>query len=239
MDVSVTAAPHLDARTRITEAAARLLAEGGFAAVTTRAVARAADSTAPTIFRIFGDKDGLMDAVAEQVIASYVAAKSEGAAQENGDPVEDLRDAWRGHVGFGLANPDLSVLMSTPGRVQRSPATTAGAGVLEARVRRVAAAGLLGVSESHAVAMIHAAGTGTVLALLHQPRPSRDYSLASDMLEAVLGAILAGTSAPPASDLAPLAVALMTAIPELPALSAAERRLLNEWLTRSIDALSG
>ncbi len=238
MSASVTADLRLDARARITEAAARLLAEGGFAAVTTRAVARAADTAAPTIFRLFGDKDGLMDAVAEHVLATYVAAKSERAARENGDPVENLRDAWRTHVDFGLANPDLFVLLNTPGRAERSPATTAGAGVLEARVRRVAAAGLLGVSEPRAVAMIHAAGTGAVLALLHQPRNSRDSSLSDGMLEAVLGAVLAATPAPTASDLAPLAVALRTAVPHLPALSQAERGLLNEWLTRSITAMA-
>ena len=205
--------------------------------MTTRAVARAAGTAAPTIFRLFGDKDGLMDAVAEHVMASYVAAKSDRVALENGDPVANLRDAWRAHVDFGLANPDLFVLLSTPGRAERSPATTAGAGVLEARVRRVAAAGLLGVSESHAVAMIHAAGTGAVLALLHQPQESRDCSLSDGLLEAVLGAVLAGTSAPPASDLAPLVVAVRTAVPELPALSEAERGLMNEWLTRSLTAL--
>lgn len=239
MTVSVAADLHPDARARMIEAAARLLAEGGSAAVTTRAVARAAGTAAPTIFRLFGDKDGLMDAVAEHVLATYVAAKSEQAALENGDPVENLRDAWRAHVDFGLANPDLFVLLSTPGRGERSPATTAGAGVLEARVRRVAAAGLLGVSESRAVAMIHAAGTGVVLGLLHQPQGSRDYALSSSMLEAVLGVVVAATSAPPASDLAPLAVAVRTAVPELPALSEAERRLLNEWLTRSITAMPG
>jgi len=228
---------HLDARSKITQAAARLLRDGGAAGVTTRAVARAAGVPAPTIFRLFGDKDGLMDAVAEHVMAAYVDAKSQQASHEDGDPVEDLRDAWRTHIDFGLANPDLFVLLSTPGRLKRSPATAAGANVLEARVGRVAAAGLLGISESRTVELIHAAGTGAVFALLHQPPESRDTSLPDTLLEAVLHAVLTTTPAPPASNLAPLAIAFRTTVPDLPALTDGERRLLTEWVTRTIADL--
>lgn len=243
MSLSVKVDGPTDARSKIIGAAARLLREGGAVAVTTRAVAQAAGVPAPTIFRLFGDKDGLMDAVAEHVMTTYVAAKSEQASSEHGDPVEDLREAWSRHVEFGLANPDLFVLLSTPGRLERSSATTAGVGVLESRVARVAAAGLLGVPEPRAVELIHAAGTGTVLALLQQPAPSRGASLADSlladtMLEAVLHAILATTPAPPASDLTALAIAFRTAVPDLPALTEGERTLLTEWLSRTIDNLA-
>ncbi|MGF2047081.1 helix-turn-helix domain-containing protein, partial [Enterococcus gallinarum] len=54
-----------DVRERIIAAAADLLQDGGTAAVTTRAVAERASTQAPTIYRLFGDKDGLLDAVAE------------------------------------------------------------------------------------------------------------------------------------------------------------------------------
>jgi AcrR family transcriptional regulator len=226
-----------DARSAIVDATARLLRDGGAAAVTTRAVAQAADVPAPTIFRLFGDKDGLMDAVAEHVMATYVAAKSAKAAEENGDPVDDLRAAWRDHLDFGLANPDLFVLLATPGRLNHSPATAAGADVLAARIARVAAAGLLRVSESRAAAMIHAAGNGVVLALLGQAEASRDAGLADAVLDAVLNGILAASPAPPASDLAALTVAFLAAVPELPALSSGERALLAEWLTRAVSDL--
>lgn len=168
-------------------------------------------------------------------MATYVAAKSEQAAREDGDPVQDLRDAWRTHVDFALANPDLFVLLATPGRLHRSPATAAGAAVLEARVAQVAAAGLLSVSESQAVALIHAAGTGAVFALLYQPPESRDTSLPETMLEAALQAVLTTTPAPPTTRLTPLAIAFRAAVPDLPALTAAERTLLTEWVTRTID----
>jgi len=226
-------------RSKVTQAAARLLREGGVHAVTTRAVASAAGVPTPTIFRIFGDKDGLMDAVAEQVMATYVAAKSELASHEDGDPVDDLREAWHAHVEFGLVNPDLFVLLSTPGRLARSPATDAGADVLAVRVRRLAEAGLLAVPEPQAVGLIHAAGTGAVLALLHQPAENRDTSLADTMLEAVLRSVLTTTPALSASNLAPLAIAFGTVVPHLPGLTAGERQLLAEWVDRTISEISG
>ena len=225
------------ARSKITEAAALLLRESGVRGVTTRAVARAAGVPAPTIFRLFGDKGGLMDSVAEHVMAAYVAAESEQESLPHGDPVEDLRRAWRTHIDFGLENPDLFVLLSTPGRLAHSPATAAGAGVLEARIGRLARAGLLGMPESRAVGLIHAAGTGAVFTLLQQPAGSRDASLPDTMLEAVLRAVLTSTPAPPASDVLPLSIAFRAAVPDVPGLTDAERRLLTEWLGRAITAL--
>src|SRR4029453_18252619 len=114
-----------DVRGAIVEAAARLLREGGVRAVTTRGVGEAAGVQPPTIYRFFGDKDGLVDAVAEHVMATYVAAKSPSASL---DPVADLRSGWRTHVEFGLANPGLFGLLHNPDR--HSPATAAGLSVL-------------------------------------------------------------------------------------------------------------
>lgn len=226
-----------DAHSRIVVAAARLLHDGGARAVTTRAVAQAAGVPTPTIFRQFGDKDGLLDAVAEHVMAAYTAAKSERAADENGDPVEELRAAWRAHIDFGVANPDLFALLSEPGRLQRSPATAAGVKVLEARVARAAAAGMLRVSERRAVDMIHASGNGVVLTLLARPEEERDPGLADAMIEAVLGEILTTKPVASVSSPAALAVTFLAAVPDLPALSGPERTLLTEWLTRTIAEL--
>src|SRR3954452_18482594 len=97
----------MDTRTRIVTAAAALLADGGRDAVTTRAVAAAAGVQAPTIYRLFGDKTGLLDAVAEHGFQAYLGGK----AAPDGDPVECLRAGWDLHVGFGLANPGLYALM--------------------------------------------------------------------------------------------------------------------------------
>ena len=237
MPVSSAAETRDGARSEIVAAAARLLREGGARAVTTRAVAQAAGVQPPTIFRLFSDKDGLLHAVAEHVMADYTAAKTAKAADEDGDPVADLRAAWHTHIDFGLANPDVFLLLVEPGRLQHSPAVAGGAEVLHARVARVAAAGLLKVSEPRAVDMIRAAGTGAVLTLLSQPAEERDPGLVDALLEAVLADILTSTPAPPASDSVAVAVTFRAALPRLPALSDAERTLLSEWLTRAIAEL--
>lgn len=222
-------------RADIVAAAAELLRTGGARAVTTRAVAQAAGVQTPTIFRTFGDKEGLMEAVAEHVMAGYAADKTMKAATEDGDPVDDLRAAWHAHLQFGLANPEVFLLLTNPGRLQRSPATAAGADVLRERVGRIAAAGLLRVSEARAVDMIRAAGTGAVLTLLSEPEPERDLGILDELLQAVLGNILTATPAPPASDVGAVVNAFRAAMPDLPTLSDNERSLLSEWLDRAIS----
>ncbi|MGD9959242.1 TetR/AcrR family transcriptional regulator [Nocardioides sp.] len=226
------------ARARIVEAAVRLLREEGRRAVTTRAVAQAAGVQAPTIYRLFGDKDGLLEAVAEHVMATYVTAKSADAAHEGaGDLLEDLRAGWQQHLEFGLANPDLVGLLNAPVRHERSAAAAAGIEVLHQRVRRLAQAGMLQVDERRAVEMIHATGTGAVVALLATPVEERDPGLAEAMFEAVARVILTDTPASTAPGPIAAAVAFATVVPDLPALTEAERTLLAQWLDRSITGL--
>jgi AcrR family transcriptional regulator len=226
-----------DVRSVIVEAATRLLRDEGARAVTTRAVAQAAGVQAPTIYRLFGDKDGLIDAVAEHAMATYVAAKA--AVGTDADPVADLRSGWRMQVDFALVNPELYALLSAPGRGDDSPATAAGLEVLRARVRRLAAAGLLRVDEERALAMIRAAGTGTIHVLLDTPVADRDPGLSDAMFDAVAAGILAATPATPDPTPGTVAVTFATVVPDLPALTGAERALMTEWLTRSLEHLRG
>ncbi|HEX5811837.1 MAG TPA: TetR/AcrR family transcriptional regulator, partial [Pseudonocardia sp.] len=136
-------------RARIVEAAAHLLASGGRDAVTTRGVAAAAGVQAPAIYRLFGDKTGLLDAVAEHGFDTYLAQKT---VRPSGDPVDDLRTGWDLHVGFGLANPALYTLMyGDPRPGAATPAAVQAKQMLRAHVRRVAEAGRLRVGEELAV----------------------------------------------------------------------------------------
>jgi AcrR family transcriptional regulator len=224
-----------ETRTAIIRAAAQLLRSTGAAGMTTRAVSAAAGVQAPTIYRLFGDKDGLLDAVAEQVMADYVASKA--ARPEVLDPVADLRAGWQMHVEFGLANPELFALFSAPGRLQESHAFSAGTEILQRRIHRLASAGLLRVDEQRATDMVRAAGTGAVLAILAMPAERRDPALADALFDAVSAAILTSFPAVPAPDAVAVAVAFATAVPDLPALSVAEKAVLAEWLGRSIAAL--
>ena len=86
---------------RALRAAAHLLETGGVEAVSTRAVAAAAGIQPPTLYRQFGDKEGLLDAVSSFVLREYLADKRRLLA-ESGDPVTDLRGLWDQHVEFGL-----------------------------------------------------------------------------------------------------------------------------------------
>lgn len=230
-----------DTRSKIIDVAARLLREQGPAAVTTRGVAEHAGVQAPTIYRLFGDKDGLLDTVAEHVMATYVAAKAAIVAAASAgdiDPLDDLRAGWAMQIDFGVANPALFRLLSDPDRARRSPAVQSGRRVLDARIHRVAIAGRLRVSERRAVELIHAAGTGTITTILATPIEQRDPGLADEMLEAVLRQIL--TDAPERAKGGPMAatVAFRAIAPRLDMLSGAERQLLRDWLDRAIDALT-
>ncbi|WP_293883269.1 TetR/AcrR family transcriptional regulator, partial [Sphingomonas sp.] len=145
-----------DTRSRIIGAATDLIATGGSEAATTRAVAIAASVQAPTIYRLFGDKDGLLDAVAEQTLADYVACKAQHDSAV--DPIEDLRQGWDTHIAFGLAHPAIFARMNAPRTGAPSRASAAGLAVLRERVRRIARTGRLRVTEERAIDLIHAVG---------------------------------------------------------------------------------
>lgn len=234
----MTVTPTIDAARSDTghtlvEVAARLLGENGPTGVTTRAVAEAAGVQAPTIYRLFGDKEGLLNAVAQHVFATYVEHK--GHFQETNDPVADLRAGWDMHIEFGLANPALFGLLTDPSRDTRSPATAAGIEILRGRVRRVAASGRLRLAEHHAVELIHAAGTGAVLTLLATPPAHRDLSLVDTMYTAVIQAILTKPPRAVGNTATATAIAFRTIVPNLHKLTPKEKALMTEWLDRAID----
>ncbi|MFI1917199.1 TetR/AcrR family transcriptional regulator [Nocardia sp. NPDC020380] len=247
-------------RERIVAAAARLLTEGGPDAVSTRAVSTAAGVQPPTIYRLFGDKQGLLDAVAAHGFAAYLATKT--TREPTGDPIEDLRTGWDLHVGLGLADPALYTLMYTrPGTGAATPAAVTAFAMLAALIRRIAEAGRLRIPEERAAALVHAAGSGTTLALIATPEGNRDPELSSTAREAVIAAITTGSAgsttdsesamASPASTTAgaasstvgaattsggvapaTAAVTLRALLPRVEALTMAEVGLLREWLDR-------
>lgn len=220
---------------RIVAAAVRLLSEGGREALSTRAVSAAAGVQAPTIYRIFGDKQGLLDAVAARGFATHL--KSHTDLGLSADPLEDLRAGWDAHVGFGLAHPFLYSLIYGEPRAGGSlpPAAVAAGEVLAGHVHRIAEAGRLRVGEGRAVQLLHAAGCGTTLTLIGVPEDRRDLALSEMAREAVIAAIT--TDAPASSAPGPVgaAVALRAVLPHTSALSAHERALLQDWLDRIAD----
>lgn len=218
-------------RSQIVEVAAGLLARGGREAVSTRAVAAAAGTQGPTIYRLFGDKDGLLAAVLEYGVAKYLSGRP--VVESGADPVARLRADWDRDLGFGLANPALFRLMyveAVPGRP--SAAAEAALSTLRTRIRGIAAAGRLRVDEELAVAMVQAAGCGAIFALVAVPEERRDPRLAEAMFDAVVAAITTGEVETRNTRPTTAANALRAQLPDLEMLTDGERQLLGEWLVR-------
>lgn len=223
-----------DVRSRILNAAAGLIAAGGRDAATTRAVAAAAGVQAPTIYRLFGDKRGLLDAVAQHELAMYVAAKA--LREPHPDPVQELRNGWDMHVAFGVAHPELYRIMSGVAEAGNlSPAVEAGQKVLRKRLQAIALAGRLRVSEDRAVALLQAGCVGTVFTLLSQPVDRRDAGLSEMAREAVVAAITGLAIASAANGPSGAAAALRAGLARTSVLTLGEKHLLEELLDRIAD----
>lgn len=228
-----------DVRERLVEVASSLLTQHGPDAVTTRAVAGAAGVQAPTIYRLFGDKDGLLDAVVERVAADFVAQKASTATEEaerGEDPLEDLRAAFLHQVAFGVAHPEVFRLLGDDRRSSRSAVAEAGREVLRGRVHRVALDGRLCVEEERCVDLVQSAGAGVIQTLVAVPPDRRDPGLPAAMWDVLRRAIALdpepGQSVGRARSTAATLVAFRAMVPGLDALSDAERSLLAEWLDR-------
>ncbi|MEU2677995.1 TetR/AcrR family transcriptional regulator [Streptomyces sp. NPDC007107] len=217
-------------RQRVVDAAIDLLTRGGRDAVTTRAVADAAGLQPPAIYRLFGDKEGLLDAVAEHGFTAFLATKHIDPDPQ--DPIEDLRAGWDVAVEFGLANPALFTLMYAEPARSDSPAFRTGMEILMGRVGRLAAGGWLRLDEELAAQTIHATARGAVLTWLSLPEDRRDPALFTTLRESMVTAVTQQEPAVRDAGPAGAARALRAVLPEETLLSSGERHLLREWLNR-------
>ncbi|MBP2707429.1 TetR/AcrR family transcriptional regulator [Microbispora sp. RL4-1S] len=227
-------------RERILRAAMALLDEQGRDAVSTRAVSAAAGVQAQTIYRQFGDMQGLLDAVVRRGFADYLAEKT--AREPMDDPVEELRVGWDRNVDFGMAHQAMYALMY--GNPRPGGAWAVAGDVHEAlrrTVRRVAGAGRLCMSVDAAAEMVHSAGSGVVLALIAagaDPATASRSVMSIGVRDAVLDAITIGPvehapAAHGASTAAARAVALRAVLPDVAdRFSRGELCLLEELLDR-------
>lgn len=218
-------------REKIVACAARLLTEAGREALTTRAIATAAGVVQPAIFRLFGDKEGLLEAVADYGFLAYLQQKGVGAPGQ--DPVDALREGWDLHVGFGLANPAIfSIMYGDPRPGKMSSAAGRAMDVLRQRMRALAASGRLRVSEHRGAELIRIGGCGTVFTLLTMPEAERDLSLSVEAREAAIAAITTEQPVVERPGAATAAVALRAVLSETTVLTSSERQLLADWLDR-------
>ncbi|MER5602799.1 TetR/AcrR family transcriptional regulator [Streptomyces sp. NPDC002265] len=222
-------------RRRIVEAAVELLENGGPEAVSTRAVAAAAGMQPPAIYRLFGDKEGLLEAVAEHGYAQFLEGKRAQLDSAPQDPVEELRRGWDVVVEFGVSRPELFAVMNRATGRASDAAHRAGLEILHERVRRLAAGGWLRVDEELAAQIIQATGQGAVTTWHSTPAERRNPALLTILRESVVAAVTRAEPTIPAAETgpAPAARALRAALPDdADVLSDAEQRLLREWLTR-------
>ncbi len=234
----VTTTGETTTRDRVLRAAADLLTQGGRAAVSTRAVSAAAGVQPPTLYRLFGDMDHLLDEVASYGFEQYLASKH--AIGETNDPLADLRRGWDVHVEFGLSRPAFYALMYGEARTGRESRAAAEAkAILYRMIVRLAGAGRLRMSVERAARLVAATGVGVVFSLLATPSAQRDLELSAIARENVLQAIATDLPARPASEtgVAGQAVALREMLNDegFTVLTDAERALLAEWLDRVAD----
>ncbi len=218
-------------RERVLSAAIDLITREGSEALTTRAVAAAAGVQAPTLYRLFGDKSSLLDAVAEQGFLTYLKKKQ--VLRVDPDPLANLRAGWDLHVNFGLSHPAIfSIMSGTLRSGEPSPAAAAGVAHLRRQISALAVVGRLRVSEDHATDLMRASGRGTVLTLLELPEDRRDLGLSTLARESVIAAIVTDLPAVGAAGVAGAAVTLKSLLPEAAGLTTAERAVMAEWLDR-------
>lgn len=222
-------------RNRILQAGLELLEEGGSEAVSTRAVGTRAGVQQPTLYRMFGDKRGLLDALASFGFERYLASKQQAHAN-TGSVLEDLQAGWDNHVNFGLEEPHLYVLMYA-GTASGEPSAAAQEAyqALLAAMHRIAASGALRVPADIAAHMTQSAAIGVTLRLIGgRDGPALD-ELSPRVRDAVLAAILLEAEFPADSpgDLAARALTLDAALPAAgEILTEPETALLREWLRR-------
>lgn len=222
-------------------AAAKLLDSGGVDAVSTRAVAAAAGVQAPVIYRQFGDKDGLLDALTHFLLQEYVTAKRR-VLDDAADPIDQLRETWDLHVDFGLQHPDAYILAYASPRPRGDLGAAAKMEtikLLKGVVAELGEQGKLAMSVERATNYVFASGVGVTLTLMQSPPDERDFHMAELVRDNALSAILHGNpkSRARSTKLPARAVALAEALrtaDDVP-MTPAERALLNEWLDRLAD----
>ncbi|SDI43191.1 DNA-binding transcriptional regulator, AcrR family [Sinosporangium album] len=225
----------MDTRSSIIQAAAALLAQSPSGDVSTRAVCEAASVQQPVLYRLFGDKDGLLAATIDHVWDQYLAGKR--AAKKSEDPLSDLRAGWDNHTAFALANPNAYKLMFSPTLRSEPEAAAEAMRLLCEVLERLAAQGRLRVPPGQAARMVMAANTGVALALISRPSLYPDAHLSVLVRDAVYRTILLDTPVPGdlrADDVRKAAATtLLSSLDELTPepLTSAESALLAQWLT--------
>lgn len=221
-------------RAAIIEAAADLLAQSPSGDISTRAVCEAAGVQQPALYRLFGDKDGLLAATVDHVWDEYLGMKR--SAARSADPLEDLRAGWDSHTRFALAHPNAYRLLFGSGALAQAGSAAEAMRLLREVLDRLAAQGRLRLDPEAAAHIVMAANTGVALAMVLRPELYPDATVSTTLRDIVHDAlVLDATHAAGAGD--PDRVAATTLRSALPGTTGdlftdREAGLLDEWLAR-------
>ncbi|MFI5935118.1 TetR/AcrR family transcriptional regulator [Actinoplanes sp. NPDC051494] len=222
-----------DVRAAMIAAAERQLVASPGNEIATRAVCEAVGVTQPVLYRLFGDKDGLLDALADDGLRRY--AEQKAALAQTGDPVADLRTGWDDHMVFARDNPALYQLMFAPRPRSHAQTRQRIMELLEASLLRCSAIGALRIAPHLAAQLILPANIGLALSLVAQPELFDDPGLSHRMRDAVFAAVLASPAVvEKEASVAAAATRLRSqlAVSGTDVLEPAETALLDRWLDR-------
>jgi AcrR family transcriptional regulator len=226
--------PH-DPRDALLAAAEDLLVASPDGEISTRAVCDAVGVTQPVLYRLFGDKQGLLDALAEVGLNRYAQRKAE--LEISSDPVADLRAGWVDHMAFATEHSALYRLMFSPRPGVDHRSRDGLLLLVEAALRRCAAAGAVRMDIPTAARMILSANVGLALNRMSQPDVYGAPELSITTRETLFAAILVETpehidnaADPVVASARQLAGAIAMAEPD--ELVPEERDLLLVWLDR-------
>ncbi|MEU2332638.1 TetR/AcrR family transcriptional regulator [Streptomyces sp. NPDC006654] len=183
-----------DTRVRMLDAAERLLSASSDNDVSTRAVCDAVGVGQPVLYRIFGDKNGLLNALVESGFERYIVRKQ--ALETTDDAVADLRNGWDDHMDFALTNRALYRLMFSPTLPQVPAPAGRIFGLLKHALDRCAAQGALKIPAEEAAQTILSANVGVALSILSQPDRYTDPGLPHRVRDAVFSSCLIDACAP-------------------------------------------
>lgn len=223
----------MDIRARMLKAAEAQLAASPHGDISTREVCEAVGVGSPVLYRLFGDKNGLLTAVVDHAFERYLSTKR--AEPPSDDPVDDLYSAWDNHVTFALQNPTVYRLVYAPSLAEVPGAAEETRQLLYDRLIRCAEAGKLKTTPDEAAQAIMAACIGVALNVLSQPAVYSDPGLSARVRDAVLREVVTGAESKPTKkrtiQVKPVALQLAALIRRAHTpLTTAETGLMLQWL---------